>query len=117
MSLRKTVRGLAFGAVLAGVVTLAMKMKEEKNKKKAKEISDHAQKTVAKVIAHAQKLGGLTKTAYGQIVDTVLAEYQDVKEISSDELKEMKIELKDGWKEVEAIMKGKTSAKKERAKK
>ena len=112
MSAKKTIKGLAMGAVLAGVATLAIKMREEKNQKKAKEMAKHAQMVTAKVVKHAQKLGKLTKTAYNQIVNTTICEYKEVKALSESELKELQSELKESWSDVQNIMRNEAPTKK-----
>ena len=100
------------GAVLAGVATLAIKMREEKNQKKAKDMAKHAQMVTAKVVKHAQKMGKLTKSAYDQIVNTVVGEYKEMKALSESELKELTSELKESWTDVQSIIKDEKPAKK-----
>jgi gas vesicle protein len=105
MSAKKALKGIALGAVLAGVAALAIKMKEEKNQKKVKQLTDQAEKVSKKVVKHALSLGKLTKSAYKQIVDTTLAEYRGVKDVSETELKELKAELLDSWSDIEQMLK------------
>ena len=105
------------GAVLAGVATLAIKMRDEKNQKKAKDMAKHAQMVTTKVVKHAQKLGKLTKTAYNQIVDTTIGEYKEMHGLTTSELKELKTELKDSWTDVQSIMTECKPAKKSSPKK
>jgi len=103
MGMKKLVRTLAMGAILAGAATLAVKMKDEKNRRKAKEIGRAAMAIKERVAKHAVKLGKLSKSAYGKIVDTTVAEYRGVKALSEGELDEMKDELKAGWEDVRQI--------------
>lgn len=99
------VKGLAAGAVLGAVAALLHTMKDKD--KKAKELESTAMRIKDKVAAHAKKLGKLTKSAYGTIVDTTIAEYRGVKALSESELKELKAELKAGWTDVQAMLKRK----------
>lgn len=99
------VKGLAAGAVLGAVAALVSTMKEKD--KKAQELQETAMRIKDKAIAHAKKLGKLSKAAYGKIVDTTVAEFRGVKALTEDELKELKAELKASWKDVEAMLKSK----------
>jgi hypothetical protein len=104
MGLKRVVKGLAAGAVLAAVASLIVSMKEEKNKKAAKELSRVAHGIKERVAKHAKKLGKLSKTAYNKIVDTTVAEYRGVKALSETDLTDMKTELKDSWSDVRRIL-------------
>jgi len=105
MGFKRLVKGLAAGAVLAAVASLAMSMKEEKNRKTVKEMSKAAHKMKDRVLAHAKKLGKLTKSAYAKIVDTTVAEYRGVKSLSESDLAELKEELMVSWSDVQKILK------------
>lgn len=105
------VKGLAAGAVLAAAASLVMETGEEKGKT-AKELKNTAGVIARRVTRRAMKLGKLTKAAYGKIVDTTIAEYRGVKALSEDELKELKAELKDGWGDLNNIVKKRVSKKK-----
>ncbi len=96
------IKGLAAGAVLGAVAAL-MPTGQDKDKK-AKEIEKAAMRIKDKVAAHAKKLGKLTKTAYGKIVETTVAEYRGVKALSEDELAELREELKAGWTDVREML-------------
>jgi gas vesicle protein len=101
------VKGLAAGAVLGAVAALLHSM-QDKDKKKH-DLERAAMRIKDKVAAHAKKLGKLSKSAYGKIVETTVAEYRGVKALSEAELKELKAELKAGWKDVEAMIKKRRS--------
>ena len=105
MGAKKLIRTLAMGAILAGAASLAVSMKDEKNRKKAKELGKAALAIKGRVAKHAVKLGKLSKSAYGKIVDTTVAEYRGVKALSEGELDELKTELKAGWEDVRQIFK------------
>jgi len=104
MGIKRIVKGLAAGAVLAAVASLVVSMKDEKNKKAAKELAGVAHGIKERVVRHAKKLGKLSKTAYNTIVDTTVAEYRDVKALSETDLTDLKKELKDSWGDVHQIL-------------
>ncbi|MFA6603990.1 MAG: hypothetical protein WCT10_04100 [Patescibacteria group bacterium] len=105
MGAKKLIRGLAMSAIIAAAATVAIKMKDEKNRKKAKELGKTAVAIKERVVKHAAKLGKLSKSAYGNIVDTTVGEYRGVKALSEGELDELKAELKAGWEDVQQIFK------------
>ena len=105
MSAKKVVKSLAMGAVLAGVAALVIKMKDEKNRKKVKELAHHAQAISAKLVEHGQKMGQLTKSSYGKLVNAAVTEYRGVKELSAEEVKELKAEMLERWSEIKEILK------------
>jgi hypothetical protein len=104
MGMKRIVKGLAAGAVLAAVASLVVSMKDEKNKKAVKEMAKVAHGIKERVARHAKKLGKLSKTAYNKIVDTTVAEYRGVKALSESDLSEMKKELKESWGDVRQIL-------------
>jgi hypothetical protein len=104
------VKGLAAGAVLGAVAALISTMKEKDAK--AEELRRTGERIRDKVAAHAKKLGKLSKSAYGKIVDTTVAEYRGVKALSEQELKELKDELKASWGDVQKMLKGRKAPKK-----
>lgn len=103
-SKKSFVKGLAAGAVLGAVAALLHGVQEKG--KKTEDLERAAMRIKDKVASHAKKLGKLTKAAYGTIVDTTVAEYRGVKALSESELKELKAELKAGWTDVQAMLKG-----------
>lgn len=104
MGVKKIVKGLAAGAVLAGVASLVVSMRDEKNRKAAKELHQAAHQIKERVTKHAKNLGTLTKSAYGKIVDTTVAEYRGVKELSEADLREIRSDLKESWNQVQSIL-------------
>jgi hypothetical protein len=114
MGVKKTVKHMAMGAILAGVAAALISMKDEKNRKKAGEVAAVAEAVQKKVAARAKRLGKLTKSAYLNIVDTVVAEFSGIKDLSDDELKELRCELRDGWSDIKSAVQTKPPAKKKR---
>ncbi|HCC21991.1 hypothetical protein A2480_02450 [Candidatus Uhrbacteria bacterium RIFOXYC2_FULL_47_19] len=104
------IKGLAAGAVLGAVAHLVLSM-EHKDEKKAA-IAKAADRIRRKVMAHAKSVGKLTKTAYGKIVDTTVAEFRGVKDLSEEELSELRSELKNSWDGVKVMFEKKPKAKK-----
>ncbi len=104
------VKGLALGAVLAGVAALIHEMKGRDLN--TKEVQKAAQRIKTKVAKHAKTLGKLSKGAYGKIVDTTVGEFRGVKALSAAELDDLKDELKAGWEEVQKMMTKKKTSKK-----
>ncbi len=96
------VKGLALGAVLAGVAALMHEMKDRNIN--TKQVQKAAMRIKTKVAKHAKTLGKLSKSAYSTIVDTTIAEYRGVKALSEDELKDLKDELKASWEDVQKMM-------------
>jgi len=113
-SKKSFIKGLAAGAVLAAAAKLYLEMKDEKSEKRKefKQVKKIAGDIADRVAKKAKRLGKLTKSAYGKIVDTTVAEYKGVKLLSEDELKELKAELRDSWKDVHAMMLKKDGKKK-----
>jgi hypothetical protein len=111
MSAKKIVKGLACGAMLAGVAAALVAMKDEKNKKKVAELSKAAEKIKDRLVGHGKKVGKLSKSAYNKIVDTTIAEYRGLKQLSDVELDELKDEMKDGWEDLQKIVHGRREAK------
>ena len=102
---KKFVKGLAMGAVLAGVAAAMVAMKDEKNKKLMKEVMDAAHVIKDKVAAHGKKVGKLSKSAYHRIVDATIGEYRGLKQLSESELTEMRDEMRAGWDDLRKVMK------------
>lgn len=105
-SKKSFVKGLAAGAVLAAAAQLYMEMKDSKSSKSKdlKKLKKAAEDISVRVAKRAKKMGKLTKSAYGKIVDTTVAEYRGMKMLSEDELKELKSELKEGWEDMHGMM-------------
>ncbi len=103
------VKGLAIGAVLAGVAALIHEMKDRELN--TKEMQKAALRIKTKVAKHAKTLGKLSKGAYEKIVDTTVAEFHGVKALSAGELDDLKDELKAGWSEVQKMVAKKRSKK------
>lgn len=111
MSAKGFVKGLAAGAVLAAVGALVISMKDGNNKAAAKRLGKVAHVIKDKVVAHAKKMGKLSKSAYDRIVDTTVAEYRGVQALSESELKEMRSELKAEWAAIQGIIKPRVAKK------
>jgi gas vesicle protein len=97
------IKGLAAGAVLGAVAALITTM--ENKSEQAQAIQKAAAKIKDKVAKHAKEIGQLTRAAYGKIVDTTVAEFKGLKELSHDEVEELRDELKESWADVEKMMK------------
>jgi gas vesicle protein len=98
-------KGIALGAVLGSLATIVMRDEHRTEKAKAaKKVADTVQK---KVVEHLLAVGKVTKSAFDKVVEATLAEFRDVKELSSDELKELKKEFKDTWRQMHDAMKAK----------
>lgn len=87
-------KGIALATLVAGAVALAHAMKKNK---KARLLKSAALDAKAHVVAHAKKLGGVSKKSYGKIVDSVLAEYGKMKSFTKQELADLACDLKDSW--------------------
>lgn len=90
-------KGIALATLVAGAVALAHALKKNK---KAKMLKAAAVDAKEHVVAHARKLGGVSKKSYARIVDSVLAEYGNMKALTKTEIAELSHDLKDGWDEV-----------------
>lgn len=108
-SKKNFVKGLAAGAVLGAVASMVMAMR---NTKEAHELGDIAEKIKNRVAKHAKKVGKLTKSAYGNVVEKTVAEYRGAKALSDSELTELKDELKDSWVHLQAMLAKKKTAPK-----
>lgn len=104
MGVKRVVKGLAVGAALAAVASLIVSMREEKNRKAAKELRQAAHDIKERISKHAKRLGKLTKGAYDKIVDTTVAEYRGVKSLSKSDLNELRNDLKASWDQVHGIL-------------
>lgn len=97
-------KGIALATLVTAAVALAHALKKNKKAKLLKAAAQDAKETV---MAHAKKLGGVSKKAYDRIVDTVVAEYGQMRTLSKQELGELTGELKAGWKVTSKKIKGK----------
>jgi len=102
-------KGLAAGAVLGAVASVLMSI-EHKDAKKAALIKV-AQRVKTRVLHHSKSIGKLSKAAYNKIVDTTVAEFRGVKDLSEDELKELRTELRDSWDDVKGVIEPKKQVK------
>lgn len=87
-------KGIAIATLVAGAVALAHAMKKNK---KARLLKAAAVDAKEHVVAHAKKLGGVSKKSYAKIVDSVLAEYGKMKSFTKAEIAELSNDLKDSW--------------------
>jgi len=101
-------KGLAVATLVTAAVALAQALKKNK---KAKMLKASAEEAKANVVAHAKKLGGVSRKSYERIVDAVMAEYRDMRMLSAKELSALGEELKSGWEDAKKKMK-KPAAKK-----
>lgn len=99
------VKGLAAGAALAGIASLVVSMKEERNRRAMKEMTKAAKKISGRVAVHAKKIGKLSKAAYGHIVHTTVGEYRGAKALSKSDLAELRKDLLASWADVQKILK------------
>lgn len=106
------VKGLAAGAVLGAVASVLMSM-EHKDEKKAA-LAKVANRVKTRVVQHSKSIGKLTKSAYNKIVDTTVAEFRGVKDLSEAELKELRAELRDSWGDVKGMVELKKPAMKKK---
>lgn len=101
MAKKGLMKGLALATMVAGAVALAHALKKNK---KARLLKAAAKDAKEHVIAHAKKLGGVSKKSYAKIVDSVLAEYGKMKTFTKQEVADLSCELKDGWDEAAKTM-------------
>jgi hypothetical protein len=97
-------KGIAIATMVAAAVALAHALKKNK---KARLLKAAARDAKEHVIAHAKKLGGVSKQSYAKIVDAVMAEYAKMKTLSKQEIADLSHELKDGWDETAKMLKKK----------
>jgi hypothetical protein len=110
------VKGLVIGAVLGAVAEVVHSTKHKEAKSKA--LQAVARKIKDDVAHHAKRFGSLTKAAFMEIVDMTVAEYGAAKALSEKEMKDLAVDLKDSWTQVQHVVKGpKPAAKKAPAKK
>jgi hypothetical protein len=106
------VKGLAAGAVLGAVASVLLSM-EHKDEKKAA-LTKVAKRVKTRVAQHTKNIGKLTKGAYNKIVDTTVAEFRGVKDLSEGELVELRDELRASWEDVRGMVATKKPAAKKR---
>jgi len=101
-AVKKLAKGLAAGALLgAAAMFIANAAKKDPNVKAATK----AAQTVAKrAMAHAKKIGKISKSAYDSIVETTVAEARGAKQLSNAEVAELRKELSASWKELAKMM-------------
>lgn len=95
-------KGLAIATMVAAAVALAHALKKNK---KARMLKSAAKDAKEHVIAHAKKLGGVSKKSYAKIVDSVIGEYAKMKTFTKAEVAELSHELKDGWDDTAKMLK------------
>lgn len=94
-------KSLAIATLVAGAVALAHALKKNK---KAKMLAAAAAEAKDHVVAHAKKLGGVSKKSYAKIVDSVIGEYGSMKTFTKREAQALAEELKDEWEGVKVIV-------------
>lgn len=99
-------KGVALATLVTAAVSLVHLLKKNKKSRMLKKAAEDAK---ASVIAHAKRLGTVSKKSYAKIVDTVLAEYRNMKALSKDEIADLSYELKEGWQMVKKSPKAKRS--------
>ncbi|MBU0624953.1 hypothetical protein KKF05_01275 [Patescibacteria group bacterium] len=109
MGKKGLIKLLAAGALVGAVVHMINKV-EDKDKKKAA-LTKAANKVGQRVSGHAKKMGQMTKAHFEKIIDTVVKEFTDAKDLSKDELDSLRTELKSNWKEVKDVFAKKPSKK------
>lgn len=97
-------KGVAIATLIGAAVALAHALKKNK---KAKLLKTAAEDAKEHVLAHAKKLGGVSKAAYGKIVDAVLSEYAHMKAFSKKEAADLAVELKENWQATGKALKSK----------
>lgn len=97
------VMGLMAGVVAGAIagVLLAPKSGEETRK----DLAELAQKMKEQVAAKLGQMSRVTKTAYGEVVDTVVKQYEDAKEITSMQAEELKKQLGESYDKVKEAAK------------
>lgn len=97
-------KGIAIATLVTAAVALAHALKKNK---KARMLKAAAKDAKEHVIAHARKLGGVSKKSYAKVVDAVMAEYSKMKTLSKEEVAALSHELKDGWDDTAKMLKKK----------
>lgn len=102
--MRKTsiIKGVAaLAAAGAGIVAVRQMMKTAKGRAlraSAEDMKDH-------IAARVAKLGKVTRTAYGRVVDEVVEGYRAMKTVSGRELEKLSADLKGDWQNVRSVFK------------
>lgn len=89
-------KGVAIATMVAAAIALVQVLKKNKKAKMVERAADEAKRHV---VAHAKKLGGVSKRSYGKIVDSVLSEYRKMKTLTKEEVDDLGDELKDEWRD------------------
>jgi hypothetical protein len=95
-------KGVAIATMVGAAVALMQVLKKNKKAKMVEKAADEAKRHV---IAHAKKLGGVSKKSYFKIVDSVLSEYKNMKTMTKEEVDELGDELKDKWSDTAKMLK------------
>jgi hypothetical protein len=90
---------LAAGALVGAAAHLYKKHDGAQKKAALAKVANNVGK---KVGMHAKRVGKVTKSSFKSIVDSVVDEYQDTKDMTAGELKELKTELMNGWDKIQA---------------
>ncbi len=115
MSKKALLKLLCAGAVVGAAAHLYKKYDGAEKKATLAKITDKVGK---KVSAHAKKVGEMTKSSFKSIVNEVMDEFNETKDMSRDEIKELKTELVNSWDEIQTEFTGKKKpAAKKRKKK
>lgn len=99
-------RGSMIGAALLGAalgaaagILFAPKAGEETRK----DLKDLAGRMTSEIGDRTSKLKEVTKTAYDEIVDVVVNQYQEAKEITTEQAAKLREELRQGYERVKAV--------------
>ncbi len=83
-------------AALAGVVAGAVAgvlLAPKSGAETREDLAGVAEKMKNEILDRVQKLSKITRTAYNEVVDTVVREYQNTKEVTADQAAQIKDEL------------------------
>lgn len=84
-------------AALGAAAAAAYFLKTDSGKKNVKQMSAMAKKAKTEMLSKIKKMKVMSKQAYHEAAEEVLAKYKELKNIDPSELKELGAELKGHW--------------------
>ncbi|MFZ2682291.1 MAG: hypothetical protein WAZ14_04330 [Patescibacteria group bacterium] len=98
-------KGLVAAGALAATIGGLYLMSRSKKKSAAQTAQAWILRAKADVMDELQKIPHVTREAYTGIISAVLKRYENMKDVSKDELSGLKQDLEDQWKTVVAGLK------------
>lgn len=94
--------GVAVGAVAGAIAALLLAPKSGKETRD--EIKAHLEEIKHKIVTELEAAGDFTKAKYEAVVNAVVGQYEDAKQITAEEAADIRATLEEGFESVKATV-------------